>query len=71
MKIIAQAKVQITVEVSLTQPWSADESVTQIYKRASTEAVEKIQIALKDNPASTKFFIIGTPKVFGIITEQV
>lgn len=67
-KIQAKARVQFTVEISLGQPWSDEETVKVIYKRASDEARNKLSSAI--SLISDKTIIIGEAKIIGVFTES-
>ncbi len=69
MSIQATAKVQITIEVSLDQPWGDEATVAEVHKRASDEARTKLTNAF--DPARIQGLrIIGEPRVTGILTER-
>ncbi len=71
MKVQARARVQITVEVELSQPWDGAETVENVYKRAKEQAVEQLTAVLTGkllNRPLTR--IIGEADVLGILTEE-
>lgn len=67
MKVQAKAQVQVTLNISLSQPWNGEDQIQSVYKRAGDEALEKLRSKL--NSMEERVSIVGNPKVIGIITE--
>ena len=66
-KIKATAKVQVTFEFELNQPWGGECQISQLYDQATREARERAHKAISSGMAAAR--MIGEPKVIGIITE--
>lgn len=66
-EIQARAKVRITLEISLSQPWGGECSIDQVYRQAASNARDEINKIREELPT---FFIIGEPEIIGIITER-
>ena len=66
--IQATARVQLTVEIALSQPWGGTSAINELYDRAGKQAVEKLVIAMTHMDERT--IIIGQPKIIGVITES-
>ena len=68
LKITARARIQITIEMDLGQPWSAGTTVGEVYRRAGAEACEKMRCVIQKIPEET--VIIGQPKIIGVFTNE-
>ena len=66
-KIKATAKVQVTFEFELTQPWGGECPIAQLYDQATREARERAMRAIAAGMPASR--LVGEPKVMGIITE--
>jgi len=64
----AIAKVQLTIEVQLSQPWGEESTIAEINKRAQAEAIAKVHrvIGLAAEPMQ----IIGDINIICVITEN-
>ncbi len=69
MKTNATARVQITVEVEAGS-WGSDCQISQLYKQAAESGKSTLINALKPGEHGL-IKIVGEPKVFGILTEEV
>lgn len=73
-EIVARALVQVTVEISLDQPWSGDEPIRVIYERAGRDARERVAALLTGVATAlarvNECKIVGEPKVTGVLTER-
>jgi len=67
-KVRALAKVQITVEVEASGAWGPDCSIGQLYNQAEESA--KGSLANLFSAQGKSFRIVGSPKVLGIMTED-
>lgn len=67
MKVQAKAQVQVTLNISLSQPWNGEDQIQSVFKLGAEEAVDKLSYALQMMPERAN--IVGKPKVIGIITE--
>lgn len=65
-RIPGRALVWVTIEVDLLQPWSPDESVSQVFKRAADEARELVRQKL----TSACFRIVGNPRVTAVYMPE-
>lgn len=61
-KITASARVKLTIEVDLGQPWSPTETAENIFKAAKDEAINSIATRL----TRERYRIIGEPVVTAI-----
>lgn len=66
-KIIARAKVQMTVEVE-SELWGEDCPLAQVYKQAADDGLGKIQKALAETKG--QITMIGVPKIIAILTTR-
>lgn len=64
-EVTATARVQITVEVAVSQPWPASASVSEVHERAARETVEAIRALLGNSTIK----IVGDPRVLVVIAE--
>lgn len=67
MRLIAKARIQVTVEVE-AGAWGGDCSIDQLYKQAAEEGVNKVRNALQAQ--GCKALVLANPKVLGVITEE-
>lgn len=68
-EIQATARVQIAVEIQLTQPWDEHSPIGQLYRQAAEQAKAKLLESLKPGHHGI-VSICGEPKVLGVITER-
>lgn len=66
--IKARAQVQITVEITLNQPWPGDCPINQVHKEASETAMNYIDRLISDYRSHIRH--VGRAKVIGILTEE-
>ena len=66
MTVRATARVQLTVEVNLTQPWGHDSTIQDIHKTACDEAR---RIFYSKTPPSC-MRIVGEPKVTVVTIDE-
>ena len=66
-EIKTTARVSLTLEVSLTQPWSQEEKIEHVYKRAKAEALEKVNCLIQE--AKVPVRILGPAKIVTILVE--
>jgi hypothetical protein len=66
-KINAKARVQITVEESVSS-WGEDCAIGQLYKQAAESARDALLAMLKPDEQG-RLVIVGEPKILGVITE--
>ena len=66
-KINATAKVQVTFEFELNQPWGGDCLISQLHEQASREARDRAMRAIAQGMPAAR--LVGEPKVMGIISE--
>ena len=59
------ARVRVTVEVTLTQPWPPEATVEEVHRRAEREALEAVS-RLDGHP----FALVGTPHVEVVTTSR-
>jgi len=67
-RIEAIAKVQLTVEITLDQPWGDDCAIGQLYRQAGESALKHFSNQVIKGCVGVK--VVGEPKIIGIITEQ-
>lgn len=65
----AYARVTMTVEMDLTQPWGGESTLQEVYKRAAREAVDRLN-RLRDKEGDTVFRVLGEVHVKAIIVEE-
>jgi hypothetical protein len=61
----ATARVQIVVEITTQQPWSADCTVDQVYRQGASEALAKVSRLL-----GREARIVGEPRIVAVMTEK-
>lgn len=63
--LVCFARVQLTVEIELAQPWSHDETLKNLYDQAKRQALQMTEVNI------SKFGrIIDTPKVTAILVPN-
>lgn len=78
LEIQGTARVQITLEIDLRQPWGEKANLGEIYDRAHSEALDKLRSGLVihgttiQSPPGTKTHarIVGDPKIKTIIVAR-
>lgn len=71
-KVKATARVQLTVEVSLSQPWGGECNIDQLYDQAARQATEYLARQLRRVEGDGNAMrIVGEPRVTGVITENI
>lgn len=64
----AVARVQITIEIPLNQPWGADCPISQVWKQARDQAIGILErLRGRDGQG---YSIIGEPTVKAIVVEE-
>lgn len=63
----ARARVLVTVEVSLAQPWGGDCPVAQVMKQASANAIQTVENLIR---ANTNLRVVEQAKVTAVFTEE-
>lgn len=73
----AYAKVQVTLEISLSDVWPEDTNISQIHKQATDSAIDAIRGGLTVNgfQATTPNFknqasVVGIPEVTTILVKR-
>lgn len=66
MRLVAKARVQVTLDVELPDTWGPDCRVDQIQKQAAESARQRLSNELKH----TKCAVVGDPKVTAILVEE-
>lgn len=61
----ATARVQVTLEVTLSQPWGAECNFAVLQKAAKEDALMRIQ-----KLSGSDVRIVGTPKVTAVLVEE-
>jgi hypothetical protein len=62
----AQARISLTVEVTLGQPWGDDETIGNVWKQAARDAVERVTIAIQSHP---EIRILSEPVVTAVLSR--
>lgn len=68
MRILATAKVQVTLEVEAGS-WGHDCSIGQLHDQAAESGLREVLQLLKEG-AGSKCRIVGKPRVIGIVTSN-
>lgn len=66
MKCIA--KVNVTIQISLTQPWDPKASLEELYRQSKEDAMKKIKQLLA--ATDDEILIIGDPKSIAILSRE-
>lgn len=70
-----RARVTLTVEIDLSQPWGPDATMGDVFKRATQDAIGAVRRGLSihhmttGSDAKTPARIIGDPKVVAILVD--
>lgn len=64
-KVQASARVQVTIELGMSQPWHESATAEEIHRMAKREALEEVARLMKGHAS-----IIGEPRVTMILTEE-
>jgi hypothetical protein len=62
----AQARISLTVEVTLSQPWGGGDTIGNVWKQAASDAVSRLQIALQNHP---EIRILSEPVVTAVLSR--
>ena len=65
-KVTTVARVTVTIEISLTQPWGSDCPLDQVWKQARDQAVGIVE-RLRGNAS---FRIVGDPQVVAVLIPE-
>jgi len=65
--VSAYAKVRVEIEISLSQPWSGEEKMNQVFKIAQRDA-KSLVIQKMQNAGGVK--IVGEPIVTAVLIPQ-
>lgn len=66
-RTLTTARVRVTVELDLSQPWSQDATLAEVYKRGGQEALDKLS-RLMSSTAEVR--VIGKPEVTAILVAE-
>lgn len=66
MTIKAKARVQVTLEIELTQTWASTCQIEQLHHQAATDAVDSVRTLTKHGGCR----IVGEPSVVGVLTSE-
>ena len=69
-KIVAKAKVKVTLELDLSDTWGSETPISQIQKQASDSAMNIVNNRLLDGGAPVAGTIVDGPHVQAIIVER-
>lgn len=65
-KVSTVARVTVTIEISLTQPWGSDCALDQVWKQARDQAVGIVE-RMRGNAG---FRIVGDPQVVAVLIPE-
>ncbi len=68
-KIVAKARVKVTLELDLSDTWGSETPISQIQKQASDSAMQIVNKRLLDGGAPVNGRIIDGPDVQAILVE--
>lgn len=68
--VIAKARVQVTIEVTLPDHWGWDAKVEQVHKQAAILAKESITRLIVGGIGAGSATIVGEPRVVMVLAEK-
>jgi len=73
-RVTATARVQVTLEFHLTQPWGHDCTTGQVFEQAARQAVEDLQRLMSHRcnhaPSLPQATLIGQPKALCVLAQE-
>lgn len=66
-KVVVKARIQISLEVTLDQPWDPNATGAQVYQQARREGREAVEFMTK---AHHNVRVVGDPLVTMILAEE-
>jgi hypothetical protein len=61
------ARVKLTVEVRLAQPWGEEDNLAQVYKVARRDGLKRLSSVLHE---TRDCFVVGDPEVTAVLVRE-